>query len=67
VPVRDSHGAFVVEPSRNGGSTVLLESQFDALDPGQEQQVAQTMDMALQQALESLKRRVEQGLRWDAR
>ena len=66
MPVTDSGGSFVVESVRNGRASVLLESCFVALDRAQEQQVAQKIEAAFQQALESLKRRVEQGLCWDA-
>jgi uncharacterized protein YndB with AHSA1/START domain len=66
LPVKDSGGSFVVEEHGNGSSTVLLESSFAALDSAQEQQVAQMIEGAFQQALESLKRRVEKGVRWDA-
>ena len=66
MPVKDSGGSFSVEPAPNGGSNVLLESSFAALDPGQEEQVGQMIEGAFQQALESLKRRIEQGARWDA-
>lgn len=66
VPVRDSSGSFAVESGDNGGSRVVLETSFEALDATQEEQVGQMMAGFLQQALESLKRRVEQGARWDA-
>lgn len=66
VPVRDSTGSFAVEPAGGGSSQVVLETQFAALEPAQESQVGQMMDGFLQQALESLKRRIEQGARWDA-
>jgi hypothetical protein len=65
MPVKDSGGSFVVEVGQNGDSTVVLESSFAALDPGQEEQLGQMIEGAFQQALESLKRRVEQGARWD--
>lgn len=66
MPVKDSGGSFVVEAGQSGDSTVVLESSFAALDPGQEEQVGQMIEGAFQQALDSLKRRVEQGARWDA-
>jgi hypothetical protein len=44
----------------------VLESTFDAADSAQEAQLGQMIEGAFQQALESLKRRVEQGTRWDA-
>lgn len=64
VPVRDSRGAFTVEPAEEGRAEVVLETSFEALEPAQEKQVAQMMDGALRQALESLRRRVEQGAHW---
>ncbi len=65
VPVANSRGSFTVEADDGAASTVVLETSFEPLDAGQAEQVAQMMDGALQQALESLKRRVEQGSRWD--
>lgn len=65
-PVRDSSGSFAVEPAGHGGSQVVLETSFEALDLAQEEGVGQMLDGFLQEALESLKRRVEQGTRWDA-
>lgn len=66
MPVEDSGGSFVVEPDTNGGAVVVLESSFEAVDSSQATQVGQMIEGAFQQALESLKRRVEQGTRWDA-
>jgi uncharacterized protein YndB with AHSA1/START domain len=66
LPVKDSGGSFVVEAGGERSSTVLLESSFTALEPGQEHQVGQMIEGAFQNALESLKRRVEHGARWDA-
>jgi uncharacterized protein YndB with AHSA1/START domain len=65
-PVTDSGGVFTVEGGGSGASTVVLETSLEPLDASQEEQVAQMMNDALQTALESLKRRVEQGTRWDA-
>jgi mxaD protein len=65
LPVEDSTGSFAVEPDGTG-SQVVLETSFAALDPAQEEQVSAMLDGALQQALASLKRRVEQGTLWDA-
>jgi uncharacterized protein YndB with AHSA1/START domain len=65
VPVKNSSGSFTIEP-RDGGAQVLLEAQFEALDSGQEEQVGPMFKGALEQSLQSLKRRVEQGQRWDA-
>jgi uncharacterized protein YndB with AHSA1/START domain len=64
LPVRDSGGTFAVEPA-DGGAEVVLETSFEALDAAQEEQVAQLLHGALEQALASLKRRIEQGARWD--
>jgi uncharacterized protein YndB with AHSA1/START domain len=60
LPVQDSGGAFLVQadPTR-----VVLESSFTPLDPA----VGPMIEGAFQQALESLKRRVEQGTRWNDR
>lgn len=66
VPVKDSSGVFAVEADDGGAARVVLESSFDALDPAQEDHVGRMMDGALRHALDSLKRRVEQGARWDA-
>ena len=59
MPIADSGGSFVVEanPTR-----VVLESCFTPHDPA----VGGMIDGAFQQALDSLKRRVEEGARWDA-
>jgi hypothetical protein len=65
LPVEDSTGTFRVEPD-GGGSQVVLETSFAALDPDREREVAGMMDGALQGALAALKRRVEDGARWDA-
>ena len=64
LPVRDSGGTFAVEPA-DDGAEVVLETSFEALDVAQEEQVAQLLHGALEQALASLKRRIEQGARWD--
>jgi uncharacterized protein YndB with AHSA1/START domain len=66
LPVEDSAGSFAVEPSETGGSRVVLQSSFATLDAGHEEQVGQMIEGAFQQSLESLKRRVENGARWDA-
>jgi uncharacterized protein YndB with AHSA1/START domain len=65
LPVKSSSGSFRVEP-RDGGARVLLDVQFEALEHADEAQIGQLFGGALQQSLESLKRRVEQGKRWDA-
>jgi uncharacterized protein YndB with AHSA1/START domain len=58
MPVEESGGSFLVEaePTR-----VVLESSFRPLDPA----VGPMIEGAFQQALESLKRRVEEGVRWN--
>lgn len=66
LPVKGSSGRFLVEAGRDGGSVVVLESEFEPLDLAMEGQIEQMLDGALKQALESLRRRMEQGLRWDA-
>jgi uncharacterized protein YndB with AHSA1/START domain len=65
LPLKNSSGSFRVEP-RDGGAQVVLECQFEALETGQEAQVGPMFEGALEQSLESLKRRVEQGRRRDA-
>jgi uncharacterized protein YndB with AHSA1/START domain len=65
LPVKNSSGSFSVEP-RNGEAQVVLECQFEALESEQEAEVGPMFEGALEQSLESLKRRVEQGRRWDA-
>jgi mxaD protein len=67
MPVENSAGSFVVEPQENDGSVVVLQSSFEAADSAQEAEVGQMIEGAFQRALESLKRRVEQGVRWDAK
>jgi uncharacterized protein YndB with AHSA1/START domain len=64
MPVKNSMGSFRVEP-RDGGSLVVLEDQFEALDSTQEAEIAAMFGGALDQALQALKRRVEEGRRWD--
>lgn len=66
LPVRNSTGRFSVEPRANGGSVVTLETAFDALDPAQEAEIERMFGGALDQALASLRRRVEHGLSWQA-
>jgi hypothetical protein len=43
----------------------VLESSFAALEASHDEQVRQMVEPAFQQALESLKRRIEHGTRWD--
>jgi uncharacterized protein YndB with AHSA1/START domain len=65
LPVRDSSGTFSVEPDA-AGSVVVLEASFEALDPAMEDDLERMFGGALEQALDSLRRRVEQGVRWEA-
>lgn len=65
LPVKNSSGVFTVEPA-NDAALVVLESSFEAVDPAQERTMSEMLNGALTQALGSLKRRVEQGTRWDA-
>ena len=66
LPVRDSGGSFAVLPQANGSSTVVLESSFTALEAREAEQIGHMVEAAFQRALESLKRRIEQGKRWHA-
>ena len=66
LPVKSSTGKFAVEAGSSGGAVVVLESEFDALDPAMESQIERMFGGALEQALESLRRRVEQGVSWQA-
>lgn len=66
LPVTNSTGTFAVEPAAAGGAVVLLESEFDALDAAMEPEIERMFGAALDEALESLRRRVEQGVFWQA-
>jgi uncharacterized protein YndB with AHSA1/START domain len=66
LPVRNSTGRFSVEPGAHGGAVVVLEAAFDALDPAQKAEIERMFGGALDQALASLRRWVEQGLSWQA-
>lgn len=66
LPVTNSTGKFAVEAGTSDGAVVVLESEFDALDPATEPEIARMFGAALEQALESLRRRVEQGISWQA-
>ena len=66
LPIENSTGKFAVEGQAGDQATVVLEADFDALDPAKEAEVAQMYGGALDQALESLKRRVERGVSWQA-
>jgi hypothetical protein len=65
LPMQRSSGTFSVEPGEGGGARVVLDCRFEALDAAQEGEIGRMYEGALEQALQSLKRRVEQGRRWD--
>jgi uncharacterized protein YndB with AHSA1/START domain len=65
LPVRDSSGTFTVEPD-DGAAVVVLDARFEPLDAAMEDELERMFGGALEQALESLRRRVEDGLRWQA-
>lgn len=64
LPVGRSIGTFSVEAAERGGSLVLLDAEFDALEPAHEPEIERMFGDALDQALESLRRRVEWGVTW---
>jgi uncharacterized protein YndB with AHSA1/START domain len=64
LPVKSSRGSFRVEP-RDGGSLVVVEDRLEALDAAEEAEIAAMFGGALEQSLQALKRRVEEGRRWD--
>lgn len=63
--VRDSIGTFTVE-AEGVGAVVVLDAAFEALDPEMEPKIERMFGDALEQALESLRRRLERGLTWQA-
>jgi uncharacterized protein YndB with AHSA1/START domain len=63
LPVKSSTGSFRVEP-RDSGSLVVVEDRFEALEPSQEAEVFAMFGGAVEQSLQALKRRVEEGRRW---
>jgi uncharacterized protein YndB with AHSA1/START domain len=65
LPVRDSSGTFTVEPER-GGALVVLDVRYEPLDPEAAPELEAMFGGALEQALEALRRRVEDGLTWQA-
>lgn len=65
LPVSSSQGTFAVE-ARDGGSVVVLDAEFEPSDPAGEAELKQMLEAAYGEALASLRRRVEPGLRWDA-
>ena len=66
LPVKNSTRRFSVERNTAGGAMVVLEADFEALDPEMEPEIEQMFGGALDQALASLRRRVEQGISWQA-
>jgi uncharacterized protein YndB with AHSA1/START domain len=66
LPVESSTGTFSVEAGTSGGAVVVLEAAFAALDPAMEAEIERMFGGALDQALESLRRRVEKGMFWQA-
>lgn len=66
LPVKNSTGRFSVERNAAGGAMVVLEANFEALDPEMEPEIEQMFGGALDRALASLRRRVEQGISWQA-
>lgn len=66
LPVRDSHGTFTVVTGAAGQATVVLDTWFEPLEPAATAEVTTMIDGAFQQSLESLRRFVEQGVRWNA-
>jgi uncharacterized protein YndB with AHSA1/START domain len=64
LPVASSGGAFSVEPGDGGGSVVVLDAEFEPLDPAAAPELERMLGRALEQALASLRRRVEEGRSW---
>jgi uncharacterized protein YndB with AHSA1/START domain len=64
LPVKSSTGSFRVEPL-DGGSLVVVEDRFEAVEAAREAELAAMFGGALEQSLQALKRRVEEGRRWD--
>lgn len=65
LPVRDSTGIFRIKAAGTG-AVVTLDAEFEALDPAMEAELERMFGGALEQALESLRRRVEDGVTWQA-
>lgn len=63
LPVRDSHGTFTVIPDPAGHTTVVLNTWFEPL--GSPDEVTTMIQAAFHQSLESLRRFIEQGTRWN--
>ncbi|HEX2357853.1 MAG TPA: SRPBCC family protein [Micromonosporaceae bacterium] len=67
LPVHDSAGRFTVTPGAAAGTaTVSLETTFEPLDANGAEPLAAMIHAAFQQALESLRRFVEDDRAWDA-
>jgi uncharacterized protein YndB with AHSA1/START domain len=66
LPVRDSHGTFTVVPNDSGHATVVLDTWFEPLDESAAAEVTTMIHGAFHQSLESLRRFIEQGIRWNA-
>jgi uncharacterized protein YndB with AHSA1/START domain len=64
LPVASSSGAFSVVPGADGGSVVALDAEFEPLDPAASPELERMLGGALEQALASLRRRVEEGRSW---
>ena len=58
LPVKTSRGMFSVVPD-NSGSLIVMESEIEALDPGQEGALIRMIDGYYKQALESLRQLIE--------
>ncbi|MDQ3993020.1 MAG: SRPBCC family protein [Actinomycetota bacterium] len=66
LPVKSSTGTFAVHAAAGGGALVVLDCDFEALDPALEADIERMLGNALERALESLRRRVERGVSWQA-
>ena len=67
LPVRRSGGTFTVTTGPDPETaTVTLTTAFEPLDPAGTDQLAEMIHIAFQRSLESLRRYVEDKLRWDA-
>jgi uncharacterized protein YndB with AHSA1/START domain len=66
LPIANSTGTFTVEDEEAGQARVVLDVSFDALDTATEGEVGRMFGGALEQSLESLRRRVETGRVWQA-
>jgi hypothetical protein len=64
--VRSSTGTFAVHAGAGGSAVVVLDAELDALDAAMEPDLERMFGDALEQALESLRRRVETGALWQA-